>query len=107
MKIAVFGLFIAMALFVSNPTFAGSKSGNHDCCGGQASHSEMDCVDYASLNLNPDQKTQIQAWQAECAKAGCTKDSRKTFLKQAKGILSPEQFAKLKAQCKIPKSAKA
>jgi len=38
-------------------------------------------------------------------KAGCTKESRKTFLKQAKGILSAEQFAQLKAECK--KSAQA
>jgi hypothetical protein len=39
-------------------------------------------------------------------KAGCTKESRKTFLKQAKGILSAEQFAQLKAQCKKPANAK-
>jgi hypothetical protein len=43
-------------------------------------------------------------WQAECMKAGCTKESRQTFLKQAKGILSAQQFAQLKAQCQ--KSAK-
>jgi hypothetical protein len=36
--------------------------------------------------------------------AGRTKESRKTFLKQAKGILSAQQFAQLKAQCQ--KSAK-
>jgi hypothetical protein len=33
-------------------------------------------------------------------KAGCTKEARREFLKQAKGILSAEQFAKVKAQCK-------
>jgi hypothetical protein len=33
-------------------------------------------------------------------KAGCTKQSRETFLTHAKGILSGEQFAQLKAQCK-------
>jgi hypothetical protein len=37
-------------------------------------------------------------------KAGCTKESRQTFLKQAKGILSAQQVAQLKAQCQ--KSAK-
>ncbi|PYK18379.1 MAG: hypothetical protein DME55_06900, partial [Verrucomicrobia bacterium] len=51
-----------------------------------------------------DQKAKIETWQAECMKAGCTKESRKTFLKQAKGILSAEQFAQLRAQCQ--KSAK-
>jgi len=33
-------------------------------------------------------------------KAGCTKESRQMFLSRAKGILSPEQFAQLQAQCK-------
>jgi hypothetical protein len=33
-------------------------------------------------------------------KAGCTKERRQTFLSHAKGILSPQQFAELKAQCK-------
>ena len=57
-------------------------------------------MNLASLNLTPDQKTKIETWQAECMKAGCTKESRQTFLSRAKGILSPEQFAGLKAQCK-------
>jgi hypothetical protein len=54
----------------------------------------------APLNLTSDQKSKIEAWQAECMKAGCTKDSRQTFLTHAKGILSAEQFAQLKTQCK-------
>jgi hypothetical protein len=54
----------------------------------------------AALNLTADQKAKIVAWQAECMKAGCTKESRQTFLSQAKAILSAEQFAQLKAQCK-------
>jgi len=33
-------------------------------------------------------------------KAGCTKESRQTFLGRANTILSAEQFAQLKAQCK-------
>jgi hypothetical protein len=39
-------------------------------------------------------------------KAGCTKESRQTFLSRAKGILSPEQFTGLKAQCKSMDAAK-
>jgi hypothetical protein len=54
----------------------------------------------AALNLTADQKTKIEAWQTECMKAGCTKESNQKFLDRAKGILSPEQFAQLKAQCK-------
>jgi hypothetical protein len=37
-------------------------------------------------------------------KAGCTKESRHAFLKKAEGILSKDQYAKLKAECN--KSAK-
>jgi hypothetical protein len=53
----------------------------------------MACVSLPPLNLAPDQKAKIEAWQAECVKAGCTNESRKIFLKQAKGFLSAEQFA--------------
>src|SRR5437879_3503942 len=104
MKIALFGISIALAALLSSATFAGNKSGGHDCCASKTSQSDLACIDYASLNLTADQKSKIEAWQAECTKAGCTKESRHTFLKQAKTILSPEQFAKLKEQCKHSKA---
>jgi hypothetical protein len=88
---------VAAAMLVASSAFAGDKA----CCAkGAADRNSMACVDLATLNLTPDQKTKVEAWQADCMKAGCTKESRKTFLKQAKGILSAEQFAQLKAQCK-------
>jgi hypothetical protein len=94
---------VAAAMFISSSAFAGDKA----CCVKGASNTETsECADLAALNLTPDQKAKIEAWQAECLKAGCTKESRKTFLKQAKGILSAEQFAQLKAQCKKTASAK-
>jgi hypothetical protein len=94
---------VAAAMFISSSAFAGDKA----CCAKGVSNTEKTvCLDLATLNLTPDQKTKIEAWQAECLKAGCTKESRKTFLKQAKGILSAEQFAQLKAQCKKPANAK-
>jgi hypothetical protein len=93
---------IAAAMLMASGAFAGDKA----CCAKGASHSNsMACVNLATLNLTPDQKAKIETWQADCMKAGCTKESRRTFLKQAKGILSAEQFAQLKAQCKP--SAKA
>jgi hypothetical protein len=64
------------------------------------------CVSLTTLNLTPDQKGKIEAWQADCMNAGCTKESRQTFLSRAKGILSAEQFAQLKAQCKKTANAK-
>jgi len=101
-KITTTALMAAVMLMASN-TFAGDKA----CCAKGVSKADaMACVNLATLNLTPDQTTKIEAWQAECVKAGCTKESRKTFLKQAKGILSAEQFAQLKAQCKGTANAK-
>jgi hypothetical protein len=94
---------VAIAMLAASNVFAGDKA----CCAQGASKANaMACVNLATLNLTPDQKTKIEAWQTECVKAGCTKESRKTFLKQAKGILSAEQFASLRAQCKKNANAK-
>jgi hypothetical protein len=86
---------LAVALMASPVSFAGGKA----CCAKNASNDKAMCLDYASLNVNADQKTKLESWAAECTKAGCTKESRANFLKQAKGILSAEQYAKLKEQC--------
>src|SRR6266540_2309083 len=94
---------VAVAMLMASSVFAGDKA----CCAkGVSKADSMACVNLATLNLTPDQKTKIDGWQAECMKAGCTKESRKTFLKQSKGILSAEQFAQLKAECKKSAAAK-
>jgi hypothetical protein len=85
---------VAVAMLSASPAFAGGKG----CCAKNVSN-QTACADLASLNLTADQKSKIEAWQSECTKAGCTKESRTKFLKQAKGILSTEQYAKLKAEC--------
>jgi len=88
---------VATAMLAASSAFAG----DYACCAkGAANAQSVACVNLASLNLTSDQKTKIETWQAQCIKAGCTKQSRETFLTQAKGILSAEQFAQLKAQCK-------
>jgi hypothetical protein len=90
-------VLVAVAMLIASSAFAGDKA----CCPRGVSHVDKTaCADLAALNLTPDQKAKIEAWQAECMKGGCTKESRRTFLKQAKGILSAEQFAQLKAACK-------
>ena len=100
-KITSIALVAAATLIAS--AFAGDKA----CCAKGASHADKTaCADLAALNLTADQNAKIEAWQAECMKGGCTKESRQTFLKQAKGILSAEQFAQLKAACKAPANAK-
>src|SRR4029450_9265341 len=94
---------VAVGMLMASSVFAGDKA----CCASGASMANsMACVNLAMLNLTPDQMAKIEAWQTECMKAGCTKDSRKTFLKQAKGILSADQFAQLKAQCRKNANAK-
>jgi hypothetical protein len=94
---------VAAAMLAASTAFAG----DHACCAKSASNAQsMACVNLAALNLTSDQKTKIETWQTECIKAGCTKESRQTFLSHAKGILSPQQFAELKAQCKKVASGK-
>jgi len=94
---------IAAAMLTASSAFAADQT----CCAkGAANPHSMTCVNLDSLNLTPNQKTKIEAWQTECMKAGCTKEGRQTFLSRAKGILSPEQFVQLKAQCKKTASAK-
>ena len=87
---------LAVGMLMASSAFAGDKA----CCAKGAANAGVACVNLATLNLTADQKTRIEAWQAECMKAGCTKESRQTFLSRAKVILSAEQFAQLKAQCK-------
>src|SRR5712691_6159474 len=94
---------IAAAMLVALPAFARDKAGDMACCAKNASN-QQSCANLASLNLTADQKTKIEAWQSECMKAGCTKQSRQTFLRKAQGILSADQYAKLKTECN--KSAK-
>jgi hypothetical protein len=87
---------LAVGMLMASSAFAGDKA----CCAKGTANAGVACVNLATLNLTADQKTKIEAWQAECMKAGCTKESRQTFLSRSKAILSAEQFAQLKAQCK-------
>jgi len=87
---------LAVGMLMASSAFAGDKA----CCSKGAANASVACVNLATLNLTADQKTKIEEWQAECMKAGCTKESRQTFLSRSKAILSAEQFAQLKAQCK-------
>ena len=92
-----------VAMLMTSVALAKDKSGDMACCPKNASN-QQSCANLASLNLTADQKTRIEAWQSECMKAGCSKESRQAFLKKAQSILSKDQYAKLKAEC--DKSAK-
>ena len=102
--VKIIGMSVVVAAgLMASPVFAKDKSGDMACCAKNASN-QQSCANLASLNLTADQKTKIEAWQSECMKAGCSKESRQAFLKKAQSILSKDQYAKLKAEC--DKSAK-
>ena len=76
-------------------------AGEHgDCAKKAGNEGKMACTaSFASLNLTADQKTKLDAAMTEHHKTGCTDASEAKFMKDAEGILNPDQFAKLKAEC--------
>jgi hypothetical protein len=88
---------LAAGVLAAGTSFADGKG----CCSKdmQASNSQASCMNLASLNLTTDQNAKLTAWQKECMKNGCTKESRTAFMKKAKGILSADQYAQLKSEC--------
>lgn len=95
---------VAAGLFVAGTMFAGEHG---DCTTKVGHHEKAACsVDLASLNLTAEQKTKMDAVMAEHHKAGCTEASEEKFMSETKSILTAEQFAKFKAECKHEKSEK-
>lgn len=87
---------LTAGLLVMSSAYAGEKS----CCAAQGANGKMHCPEsHAKLNLSADQKAKLEKLEAQCHKAGCTKESMAKFMKSAEGILSKEQFATLKAEC--------
>jgi hypothetical protein len=94
MKKITFAL-IASALLAASPAFAGDA-----CCAHKSAAGKMDCSKaFSQMNLSPEQKSKLDAAQAECQKGGCAEESLEKFMQTAKGILSPEQYAQLKTEC--------
>jgi len=88
--------FMVVAVFAATSVSAGDKG----CCAAHAKNGKMHCSQsYAKLNLSPQQKVKLEKLEAQCNKAGCTKESMDKFMKSAEGILSKEQFETLKAEC--------
>ena len=85
---------VTAAILSAGAAFAGDKA----CCASGVANKTA-CANLEKMNLTAAQKTKIEAWQADCMKGGCTEESRTAFLTKAKGILSKDQFAMLKAQC--------
>jgi Spy/CpxP family protein refolding chaperone len=96
---------VAAGAFAAGTMFAGE----HGDCAKKAGHEgKMACtVSLASLSLTADQKTKMDTAMTEHHKAGCTDASEVKFMKEAEGILTPEQFAKFKAECNKEKKERA
>jgi Spy/CpxP family protein refolding chaperone len=89
---------VVAGVFAAGTMFAGEHG---DCTKKVGNEAKAACtVSLASLNLTPDQKTKMEAVMAEHQKAGCTEASEAKYMKEAEGILTPEQYAKFKAECK-------
>src|SRR5437762_8075586 len=86
-------------LTVTAFALASARGEDKSCCAG-TKDGRMHCAQtYSKLNLSPEQKAKLQKLEAQCNKAGCTKESMEKFMKSAQGILSKQQFEALKAEC--------
>lgn len=90
---------VAAGLFATGTAFAGEHG---DCTkqAGNKDHMAACQVSLASLNLTPDQQTKMDAVRAEHEKAGCSEATEAKYMQEAKGILTKDQYAKFKAECK-------
>ena len=89
---------VTAGLFAAGTMFAG-EHGN--CTKQVGSEAKAACqVSLASLNLTAEQKTKMDTAMAEHQKAGCSEGNEAKYMQEAKSILTPEQYAKFKAQCK-------
>jgi Spy/CpxP family protein refolding chaperone len=96
---------VAAGAFAAGTMFAGEHG---DCARKAGNDGKMACTaSLASLNLTPDQKTKMDTAMAEHHKAGCNEATEAKFMKDAQGILTPEQFAKFKAECSKKEKAGA
>jgi Spy/CpxP family protein refolding chaperone len=95
---------VAAGAFAAGTMFAGEHG---ECAKKAGSEGNMACMaSFASLNLTADQKTKIATAMTEHHKTGCTEATEAKFMKDVQGILTPEQFAKFKAECNKQKTEK-
>ena len=84
---------MAAALLTAGTAFANDKAA---CCAKGAANDKAMCADFASLNATADQKSKLEASAGRLHESGLHKESRAKFLKQARGILSKDQYARIK-----------
>src|SRR6266446_6409799 len=98
---------IALAVagvFAAGTVFAGEHG---DCAKKVGNEAKAACtVSLAKLNLTADQKPKMEAAMEEHHKAGCSEASEAKYMKEVEAILTADQFAKFKAECKAEKHEK-
>ena len=95
---------VAAGAFAAGTMFAGEHG---DCAKKAGNEGKMACMaSFASLNLTADQKTKMETLMTEHHKAGCTEASEAKYMKDVEGVLTPDQFAKFKAECNKQKTEK-
>jgi hypothetical protein len=93
----IIALLVA-GMFATGAVFAGEHGG---CTKQAGNNGKAACsVSLASLNLTSDQQAKMDKIMAEHHKAGCSEGSEAKYMKEAEGVLTKEQFAKFKAECK-------
>ena len=89
---------VVTGVFAAGTMFAGEHG---DCTKKVGNEAKAACtIALASLNLTPEQKTKMEAAMSEHHKAGCTEENEAKYMKEVEGILTAEQYAKFKAECK-------
>ena len=97
----IIALLVA-GMFATGAVFAGEHG---DCTKQAGNTGKPACtVSLATLNLTSDQQTKMDKIVAEHHKAGCSEASEAKYTKEAKAVLTPEQFAKFEAECKEHKA---
>jgi Spy/CpxP family protein refolding chaperone len=92
---------LTAGLFAAGTMFAGDHG---DCAKKVANDGKMACqASLGTLNLTAEQKVKMDAAMTEHHKAGCNEATEAKFMKEAEGILTAEQYAKFKAECKTEK----
>jgi Spy/CpxP family protein refolding chaperone len=96
---------LAAGAFAAGTMFAGEHG---DCAKKAGNEGKMACTaSLTSLNLTADQKTKMETAMTEHHKAGCTEGTEAKLMKDVQGILTPDQFAKFKAECSMKEKAGA
>jgi Spy/CpxP family protein refolding chaperone len=92
MKTLKFLPLLALCTLAASPLSAGDS-----CCAHGANQAkndkEMCAASFADLNLTDEQKTRMEKITSECMEAGCTKESMAKAERDAREVLTQEQFA--------------